>query len=206
MLKPVRTVAPATDTLLPLDAVKAQLNVLFDDDDPLIRALTEAAIARADACSGTLGRALLTQSWKATFRDFLCQGRWYYDGSPILRLPLGDLIALTSVKYYDTNNAQQTLAVTVYQAFSDESGPFVALKPLQQWPSIYARADAVEVIWQAGYGPTAADVPADLRHGLLMLIAYWYENRETASLSQLTLSEMPFATTALLEKYRVTRF
>lgn len=206
MLKPLRTVAPAAaETLLPLDELKRHLNITFDDDDLLLRTLAEAAVAKHDGWAGELGRALLTQSWKCWFASFACQ--WVGSGgSTILRLPFGDLVAVTSVKYFDTSNAQQTLSAAVYQAFSDEAGPFLMLQPGQQWPSITSRPDAVEVVWQAGYGSTAAAVPADIRLALMMLAGHWYKNRETVTLSQMTVQELPFATRALLEKYRATRF
>jgi len=44
-------------------------------------------------------------------------------------------------------------------------------------------------------------ITEDIRLGLLMLIAHWYENRETASSGGLT--ETPFAFEALLQPYRI---
>lgn len=37
---------------------------------------------------------------------------------------------------------------------------------------------AIEIDYVAGYGPDAADVPADLRQALLVLVGYWFANRD----------------------------
>jgi uncharacterized phiE125 gp8 family phage protein len=193
MLKPVRTVAPTAD-LISLNDAKLHLRVDHSDDDTLISGLIAAAVAHLDGYSGVLGRALLTQTWKIEANAF----------DDPMRMPVGNLLAVTSVKYYDASNAQQTLATSVYGTFTDTLGPFVALKSNQSWPAIYTRRDAVEVIWTAGYGATAATVPVAIRHAALLIIGHWYENRSTISIGD-SVAEMPMAATSLLEPYRLNR-
>ena len=45
-----------------------------------------------------------------------------------------------------------------------------------------------------------SDVPAAIRLGMLMLIGHWYANRETVS--DVTMSEVPLAATALFSQFR----
>lgn len=189
MLAPVRTVAPAA-TPVSLAEAKAHLKVESTDEDTLITSLIEAATSWLDGYTGILGRALITQTWR---RDFDSFGAW--------RLPVGDVIALSSISYYDTDNASQTLASSVYQVLTDEIGPYLALKVDQSWPSYYSRDDAVRVTWTAGYGPNAADVPQAIRQAMLLMIGDWYRSRENTVIGD-SASELPLAVKALLAPFR----
>lgn len=189
MLAPVRTVAP-TLTPISLEEARAQCKIDSNDEDELLSALIDAATSHLDGYSGTLGRALITQTWRQDFDCF----------EDVLRLRVGDLVAVSSVSYYDTSNVSQTLATTVYTAFSDEAGPFVTLKPDQTWPGSYVREDAVRVTWTAGYGSAATSVPAAIRQAMLLMISHWYDNRGVAVMG--SVADLPFAVDALLSPFR----
>lgn len=188
MLAPVRTAAPAD--LITTSEAKAQCRIDSTDEDTLVAALISAALSHLDGYSGVMGRALVTQTWQQDFDGF----------SDKMRLPVGDLIAITSVTYYDASNAQQTLASSVYAAFTDALGPYLALKPNQSWPAVYSRADAVRVTWTAGYGAAAA-VPAAIKQAALLLIAHWYDNRAGVAVGE-TPTELPLAVNSLLAPFR----
>ena len=188
MLAPVRTVAPAVP-LLTIEDVKAHLRVDHADEDALISGLIDAAAAHLDGYGGILGRALVTQTWAVDFPTFTNR----------MDVPLGPIQSAT-IQYYDSLNAQQTLATSVYAVLSDGLGPYVTLKYNQQWPQTYTRDDAVRITWVAGYG-TAAAVPAAIRSAMLLLIAHWYDNRAAVSVGD-SVSEMPFAVASLLAPFR----
>jgi len=188
MLAPVRTVAPAAP-ILTIDEVKEHLRVDHADEDALISGLMDAATAHLDGYRGTLGRALVTQTWTVEFRAFANR----------LDIPLAPVQSAT-IQYYDSLNAQQTLPTSIYAVLSDGLGPYVALKYNQQWPQTYTRDDAVKITFVAGYGAAAA-VPAAIRSAMLLLIGHWYDNRSTVAVGQ-SVSEMPFAATALLAPFR----
>ena len=188
MLAPVRTVAPAVPLLTLADA-KAHLRVDHADEDTLISGLIDAAAAHLDGYSGLLGSALVTQTWAAEFPTFTNR----------MDVPLGPIQSAT-IQYYDSLNAQQTLATSVYAVLSDGLGPYVTLKYNQQWPQTYTRDDAVKITWIAGYGAAAA-VPAAIRSAMLLLIAHWYDNRAAVSVGD-SVSEMPFAVASLLAPFR----
>lgn len=189
MLAPVRTVAP-TATLVTLADAKLHCRVDGGDEDVLITALVKAAQDYLDGYSGVLGRALLTQTWRQDFDAF----------SDTMRLPVGNLLAVSSVTYYDASNAQQTLASSVYTAFSDTLGPYVTRKPGQAWPSTYTRPDAVSVTWTAGYGATSAAVPAAIKQAALLLVGHWYDNRAAVNVGS-SVAEVPFAVDALIAPF-----
>lgn len=193
MLKPVRTVAPA---VTPVSVAEARDHCRVDtnDEDVLISALVDAAVSHLDGHSGVLGRAMVTQTWRQDYPRFVNR----------MRLPLGDLITVSSVTYYDADNAVQTLSTDIYTAFSDSVGPYLDLKPDQSWPSTYTREDAVRVTWTAGYGPAATDVPAAIRQAMLLMIGHWFENRE-ASVVGVSVTDLPMAVNALLAPYSLRR-
>ena len=186
MLAPVRTVAPASEPV-ELEEAKLHCRVDHDEDDTLIASLISAATAHLDGWTGILGRCLITQTWR---QDFGC-----FAGK--LRLRLHPVAAITGVTYYDADNAQQTLATSVYELLTDEAGDYVALKADQDWPGTYSRAAAVSVTFVAG----EATVPAAIKAAALLLIGHWYANREAVNVGNVT-SELPMAVDALLRPYR----
>lgn len=187
MLSPVRTSAPATNPVS-LSEAKAQCRVDHSDDDTLIGLLISGATAHLDGYTGVLGRALVTQTWRQDLESF----------SDPLRLALGPVASITSVTYYDADNAVQTLAGTVYGLFADEFGAYLALKPDQSFPSVYSRRDAISVTYVAGVADSA--VPAPIKHAILLMVGHWYANREAVAEAQM--HEVPMAVDALIRPYR----
>jgi uncharacterized phiE125 gp8 family phage protein len=61
--------------------------------------------------------------------------------------------------------------------------------------------NAVSVTWWAGYGPSGQDVPAAIRHAMLMLIAFWYDNRSSVLVGSIS-KELEFAVSSLLDSQR----
>lgn len=194
MLKPVCTVAP---TAYPVSVTEAMEHCRIDttDENALLQALIEAAVAHVDGYSGILGRALMTQTWQQSYPGFTA---W-------LSLPVGNLISINTITYYDSDNVQQTLSSTIYRGLNDSVGPYVAEKPDQSWPSAYTREDAVTVTWTAGYGATPASVPAAIRRALLLIVGHLYENREPVVIGA-PVATLPMAVDALLAPYRLRRY
>lgn len=168
MLRPVLVTAPASSPVTLVEA-KSHLRVDHTDEDTLIQSLIDAAMSHLDGYSGIMGRALITQTWRQDFDAFY----------PKMRLRPGNLLGITSITYYDNDNVSQTLSASIYDAFTDEVGPYVEQDPDESWPSTYTRPDAVRVTWTAGYGAAAANVPAAIRAAMLLAIGHVYEKRET---------------------------
>lgn len=193
MLAPV-LVTPPDD--LPLSVAEARQHCRIDgtDDDALVAALIQAATDHLDGWNGILGRCLMTQTWRQDFPGFGCR----------MRLPLAPVQSVSQVTYYDADNAQQTLASSVYALLTDAVGSYVTLAPNQDWPTTYRRPDAVSVTYVAGYGG-ATDVPQAIKQAMLLMISHWYENREAATVGVIA-SSLPMAVDALLTPYRVVAF
>lgn len=191
-IAPSLVTAPAA-ALFTLTEVKAQCRVDHTDDDTLLTRLIDVGTSYLDGYRGILRRCLINQTWKINLDGF-CDDD--------IDLPLGNLVSITSVKYYDANNTQQTLSSSYYSAFQGPRGPYVSLNETYSWPVTYDRKDAVEITWVAGFGAAAANVPEAIRHAGLMYIAHLYDNRSTVSAGE-TVVEMPMAFHALVAPFRM---
>ena len=189
MLRPILVTPPAAE-IVSLDDAKVHLRVDGTDDDDLITMLEAAAEAHLDGYSGVLGRCLIDQVWRQDFVGF----DW------CLRLPFPDVSAIGSVKYYDTDNVQQTIDSANYQLLEDERSSFVQFTSTFSWPSTYYRPDPVSVQFTAGYGAAADDVPAAIRAAILLTIGHLYANRE--AVGDNTQMALPLGVDALITPYR----
>lgn len=110
--------------------------------------------------------AVIEQTWMVNAECF-CDDELY--------LPKRPIQSITSVKYYDSTNTQQTLSTSVYQL--DAANRAVRLKYLQIWPTTLDRFDAVEIKYVCGYDDATA-VPAVAKQAILLLIGHYFENRD----------------------------
>ena len=186
MLPPAVRTSPPAVTPVSLAEAKAQLRVDGSDEDDLITRMIKAATAHVEK---QYERALITQTWRQDFG--------YFDD---WRIPVRDVIAISSVVYYDADNVLQTLDASNYQ-FLVAGGPYLALKTGQSWPTAYTRDDAIRLTWTAGFGPAESDVPEDIRHAILVMVGDMYRSRENTVLGE-SVSELPFAAKSLFGPYR----
>lgn len=83
--------------------------------------------------------------------------------------------AITSITYYDSSNALQTLATSVYAL--DQASRKIRLKYNQSWPAITGRWDAVTVNYTAGQATDSTQVDQFAKQAMLLLVCYYYEQR-----------------------------
>lgn len=186
MIPPVRTVAPAA--VIDVEEARRHLRVDHHDDDLLIASLVAAATAHLDGWAGILGRALGTQTWRVDLPDFCDR----------MRLPLVPVASVTSVKYSDTANVEQTVSSSIYRLTADAIGSFVERVSGQSWPAVYDRPDAVRITFVAG----EATVPAPIKAAILLMVGDLYANRETVAAANVAAVPMSATVDALLAPYR----
>ena len=187
----LRQIAAPQDDVVILAEAKAQLRIYASDDDTYLRRLIRAATATVEGPNG-IGRALLTQTWVATF-----------DGFPrgSLKLPLGPVIECASISYEDVPDGD----ITAFESFSlDDHLPIPAVSPVGSWPIAGNHPGSVRVVFKCGYGDYSEDVPADLIQAILMLVAHWFENRE--AVSDRPMKDVPMGVESILARYRVHAF
>lgn len=190
-LEPELSVAPAID-LISLDEARAHVRRDDNDDDTILGLLIATVASRLDGFSGVLGRALINQTWIERADGF--------SAGDVFRLDLMPLVSISSVKYYDADNALQTLSPSAYSAHNRTNYSYVRLANDEAWPATYERDDAVEITYVAGYGSAAADVPAVIRHAAFLTLGNYYENREEVITGTIA-SRLPDGVMTLLRPY-----
>jgi len=184
-----RSVEP-TDLPLEIDAVKLNRRVDDNDEDAAyerrIRAATEYAESR-------IGRGLLTQTW--VYQQDYFTREWL--------LPMAaPLQSVSSVKYYDPDGVQQTLATSVYLVDSSSELGRITLAPGESWPSIQSdRPLAVQTTYVVGW--TDSDlIPQMVLEAMLLFIGDRDEHRENTVIGTgYTVQQMPYGTDQMLAPF-----
>lgn len=180
----VRVTAPAASPISLAEA-KAQMKVESSDDDTIIQRLIDAAIAFVDV-QGALGKAMITQTW----------GQWLSPNPSTVYLSLGPVQSVSAIKYYDVDGALQTATLSDFNVFGTPNRISVSPKSGKAWPVTQTRDDAIKIEYVIGYGATSASVPETVRHALMMLVAHWYDMRETSTEKQMY--DLPFGFTDMI--------
>jgi len=110
--------------------------------------------------------------------------------------------AITHIKYYDTDDTEQTLDPSNY-ILDDVSKPArIGLAVDGTLPSLSDRINAVHVKYTCGYGTASTDVPDGIKQAVLLTIGNWYENRQSV-ISGRTATELPLSSQYLLDQYKI---
>lgn len=104
-------------------------------------------------------------------------------------LAVGKAQSVTSIKYQDQDNSQQTLSSSLYALDSYSTPPCVYAVYNATYPSSLTYRNSVEIIYVAGYGDTAADVPERIKQAIKLILNHLYEHREQDS--EVTLKTIP---------------
>lgn len=176
-------ITPPAPLLTAIQA-RAHMREASDFEDSLLEAYIAAATANLDGPNGILGIAIGPQTLELR-RDDFC-------GDIDLECP--PLTSITSVKYLDGDNVEQTLSTDVYTTINNT----LVLKPSQSWPSTYDVAEAVRIRYAAGY----ETVPAPLLVAVRMMVADLARNRESTAYGAPVRIDMPLTVERLIAPYR----
>jgi uncharacterized phiE125 gp8 family phage protein len=172
---------PAAEKPVSLDEAKRQLSMEDTADaDTLITSHIAAATAHAETI---LSRALMTRTYTASLDCWL-------DCIWLQMPPLG---AVNSVKYDDADGVEQTLAPSVYEVGERFGQAFVKLAPNQSWPELDSSQslDRIRIEYTAGYGDADA-VPDDIKHAILLLIQYYFDEVDSKIMDTAESMLMPY--------------
>ena len=160
-------------------------------EDNLLNTLIAAA--RED-CEKFQNRAYCSQTWELWLDDWPTKG--------VLLIPLPPLQSITSIDYYDTEDAAHEFDESNYFVDTKSEPGWVVLNSGASWPSTTLRpANGICVTFVAGYGAASA-VPKNVKAAMLLLIGHLYEHREDV-ITGLSVVQMPLASQHLLWKDRV---
>lgn len=174
---------------LRLADAKAQSRIEHDDDDQLIVDFIRSAVQLIEEETGYI---LLAREYRVDMPAF--------PGTAGLRIAMKPVTAVVSVTYMDSDGIEQTLDPSVYRLDQYGLYPTINLAYEQSWPATQSREDAVRVTFTAGV-QQAEHIEPIAQQLLRLIVADWYENRE--SLSPLQLREIPLGAERLLGRLRV---
>ena len=173
------TVKAKSDVLpVTVAQVKQHTNIDIDADDSLLELYIKAA---ANLGQNLTGRMFVSGTLELDDVAF-----------PTGKLSLyPNLQSVTSVKYTDENDVQQTLDSSEYTVKT--TGLIGYIEPVESWPS---GAVGILVEFVAGYVPVdgVSTTPEDLQLWLMVKVAGYYKQREsfvTSRVGTLGVAEMP---------------
>lgn len=172
--------------ILPLTDVRTHLHLPSNDTsrDTVIKQYVKTAIEYVEYKTN---RVLKSSVWKGYVDDM----------EPNILINKFPISSIDSIKYYDSDNAQQTLSTSDYIAF-------IVAKPahiyITSTKSTYVRPDAVEINFTAGY-TTADAVDEQAKQAVLLLTRHLYDNPGVASAVQL--HQIPNSIEAFINQIKI---
>ena len=178
----VVSTAPTQEPIT-IQEVKDYLRLEDSLDERVLQDLIETARI---FCEEHTGRALMTQTLTMTvdaydeLADPLWEGwktgpylNYYKDYIDLVKSPVQ---SVTSVKTYNDADESTTMAASKYYVDNAREPARVVLRTGETFPTALRVANAIEVVFVAGYTSQAL-VPAPLRIGMMQHIAFMYEHR-----------------------------
>jgi uncharacterized phiE125 gp8 family phage protein len=187
-MKTYQVITPASTYPVSLTEAKLHLKVDITTDDTLI---TNLIVAATQVSEEYTNRFFINTVVNQTCSDF----------KELSELFKSKVSAVTHIKYYDSDNAQQIWASSNYVVNKEYEPCQINLVVDGSFPNIADRIDAIECRYTVGYG-TASDVPDVIKQAILLTLGNWYENRMSVITGRTT-TEMPMSAKFLLDTYKV---
>lgn len=169
---------PAAEPLSVSD-VKLWSKIGYATEDAIITSLIKVARRQTE---NYLWRVLITQTWDLFMDEFAfdparCHPLYYITPRyGILEIPKGQLQSVTYVKYVDTTEQQVTMNTNDYQVDTNTDPGRIYFKNI---PAITTNMlSPINIRFVCGYGNAGSNIPEDIKHAMLVQIAYLYEHRE----------------------------
>jgi len=189
---PTIKITDASAEPLSLPEAKAQLREEQSETHNDAYILSLITVAR-QAAEDRLQRTLIDTTWQRTLTCFPAAG-----GPVELFMPR--VLSIESVTYLNGEGVLTTLDPAAYEPEATaEPGLLLPVHGLR-WPFVLARPGAVRVRYKAGYGTTAAAVPAPIVQWIKLALTDLWENRSRSA--ERPVLPQQFAD-ALLDPYRV---
>lgn len=186
------TSAAATPLITTAEA-KTFLRVDGSSEDSLIDFFVESVTLDIE---NYIKRALITQTFKLTIDRFNCSSEDEYDvfgpgihnvprsiitDSDFIYLPRAPIQSVTSITTYDEAHSGTVFSSANYTL--DTQNGRVFLDSGSTWPTDLRDKNAIEVVYIAGYGNAATDVPAPIRKAAYSQLGRIYNDRGVCELS-----------------------
>jgi uncharacterized phiE125 gp8 family phage protein len=176
-----------------LTEVKEHMRITATNENDFISNLIKAATYWAESYTGM---KFVDQYWI-----------YYIDKFPsgdIIEIPFPPLLAVSYVKYYDSDDALQTLVANTNYRVDIQSIPG-RIEGINAWPGTKDKVNAVEIKFQCGYSDVS-DIEEDIKAAIKTRVSDLYENRQSENVSVgVPISMVSGSVTAksLLDFYRI---
>lgn len=159
----------------PLSYVKEHLRVTGTDQDGVIGRMINAA---ADWIEHNCWIVLASRSYVGYLNEFRSE----------VAIPRGPVSAVSSVTYYDSDNAQQTLATSSYWSQLNTDNPRIYF---EDTPTTYDdRYEAVQINLTIGYTQWE-NIPDEVVQLLMLIVSDYYDHRGTTAMAATHLIKSP---------------
>ncbi len=184
----IRVTTPPAIEPISYNEAKAQLRRFDDEEQTLIEFYITVARQYAEEVQH---RAYIEQEILYTLDRWPSRNR--------ILLPRAPLMSVTSVQYRDFEGNIETLPAANYTVITNEEPGMIVLNDGETWPTeTLFPVSGIRIVFEAGYGTTAASVPATVKQAILMLIAHYMENREAVAGRGHIPQQLPLSTRHLL--------
>lgn len=176
-------------TAVALPDVFDYLRLSHSDDIEQVEAYLAAA---TDMAEGYTGRAFINREMVMGLDRFPTWG---------IELPRPPLAAVHAVEYVDGDGMLQTLDPSQYVV--DALSCPGRIVGRNGWPAVrHDTPSAVRVTFTAGYGESAANVPAAIQQAIRFMVAHFYETRVPVVTGTIA-TKIPLSAEYLLQQYKV---
>jgi len=179
-----------TDNLdLPISLIDMKAHLRYDEissQDSQLEAYIMAAVRDVER---VYGMAILTKTIKEYWSKFPAT-----PDKPLL-LRINPVQAVTSVEYIDQNGLTQTWNTDEWTFGGFNGYTFITPLPGYNWPATWAVPNAITITYDAGFGDTPDDVPANIAQAIKIMVGDMDLRREDG------VQSMPRASENLLRAY-----
>ena len=164
-MNPVKQITPSVLEIVTLTEAKAHLKVTSTDEDTLIQSYLNAAVRR---CENYRQSVIMSSEWEVYLRGFT--GNINLQKSPVT--------AINSVKYYDTDNVEQTVTGSNYRLLDFKVPARLEFDTNYSFPDTYDREYPVVINYQAGFTYAASSNYALIKEAVFMELGTMNEIRQ----------------------------
>lgn len=182
MIDLITITGPASEPVTTAEA-KTHLRVDVSDEDTYIDSLISVARFKVENRTGFRLIDQTTELRADSFDDGDLANRSNKD---IIKLRVAPIIAVSSVKYDDTDDVEQTLSTSEY--WTDTLSVPARIMTKSSWPSTEDKIGAVRIRMNTGYANAAA-VPDHFKLCIKLLVAHYFEHR--SEIDQVKMEPIP---------------
>ncbi len=157
------TTQPALEPVTVQD-VKDNALIFTSEGDAWLQGRITAA---RDLCETFVKRAFIDTTFRLTLD-------WW---PTLFYLPRPPLISVTTIKYLDLDGVQQTWSASNYSVDTYTEPGRVSLAYNVVPPNYRQIENTIEVIYHAGYGTAASNVPQAIKDAIVLTVTNWHAHR-----------------------------